>query len=452
MNTPDYFRLSSDEIGLLDHVAGAPRAVLNLPTRIDLESEIDEEKILSAMRLSVTRLPFCTIRLHELEDGTFLQYYCKDEPEGIEVVDMSESTEEEVDSYILKMASTPFDNNCNDSQLYNYKLIRTPGGKHTIFFCGYHVIMDTFGVMHVITYFDKAYDALINGKELPEPGIGIEKHIEQSWEYKKSEKEKKDIAWWCEQFATEPHFASMNPKGSPEYIEGKNYGHAQTLPQFRACSMPRRIPAETVAKINEASLSLNVSPQLYYMLALRTFLAGNSGSNDVTIATTGARRATLMQKNCGMTLAHMVSWRSIIEDDITVKDALLKLSVIQKDLYRHISVDMADYTSVVWKKFNVPEASIYKSVVFTYQPYFNVENTSLKFKATHVNVGITPYPLYLNLMPQDASGDLWADYIYAVGYLMPENLERFHAFMLKFVNSAVDCPEKTIAETTKECS
>ena len=111
---------------------------------------------------------------------------------------------------------------------------------------------------------------------------------------------------------------------------------------------------------------------------------------------------------------------------------------------------MADYTKVVWERFNVPDASIYKSVVFTYQPYFNVDGTSLKFKANHVNVGITPYPLYLNLMPHDASGDLWADYIYAVGYLQPENLERFHAFMLKFVNAGVDFPEKTISERVKE--
>ena len=450
MNTPDYFRLSADEIGLLKHVEGAPRAVLNLPTRIDLESEIDEEKILEAMRLAVTRLPFCTIRLHELEDGTFLQYYCKDEPTGLEVVDMSASSDEEFDSYILEMASTTFDNNCNDSQLYNFKLIRTPGGKHTVFFCGYHVIMDTYGVMHVITYFDKVYEALISGKPLPEEGIGIEKHIEQSWEYKNSAKEQRDVEWWCKQFETEPHFSSMNPKGSPEYIEGKNYGHAQTLLQYSACSMPLRIPAETVRRINEAALKLNVSPQLYYMLALRTFLSKNSGSDDVSIATTGARRATLMQKNCGMTLAHMVTWRSIIEGSLVFKDAILKLSVVQKDIYRHIGADMADYVKVVWDRFNVPADSIYKSVVFTYQPYFNVDGVNLKFKANHVNVGITPYPLYLNLMPHDASGDLWADYIYAVGYLDPENLKKFHAFMLKFVNAGVDFPEKTIDELVKE--
>lgn len=442
-----HFRLSADELGLLKHVGNAPRAVLNLPVRIDLLSEIDEEKILEAMRLTVTRLPFCTIRIHEKEDGTFSQYYCLDEPEGIELVDMSDKTDAEVDAFLLKMAGTVFGNNCNDSQLYNFKLIKTPGGKYTIFFCGYHLIMDSVGVIQVISYFDKVYSALINGTELPEEGIGIEKHIEESWKYIGSEKEKNDIEWWCAQFETEPVFSSMNPKGSPEYIEGKNYGKAQTFAQLRAKSMPRLIPAELVGRINEAALSLNVSPQLYFYLALRTFLAINSGNEDVTVATTGARRATLMQKKCGMTLAHMVSWRSCIDSKNTsFRDALLKLSISQKDIYRHISVHMSDYEKVKRERFNVPDDAIYKTIVFTYQPYFNVENTGLRFKATHVNVGFTPYPLYMNVMPMDNSGDLWADYIYGVGYFLPENIERFHSFMLKFIEEGLHSPEKTVSD------
>ena len=32
--------------------------------------------------------------------------------------------------------------------------------------------MDTYGVMYVITYFDKVYAALVNGAELPAPGVG----------------------------------------------------------------------------------------------------------------------------------------------------------------------------------------------------------------------------------------------------------------------------------------
>ena len=451
MNRSEYFRLDADQVGLLHHVGNAPRAVLNLPCRIDLESEIDEEKVLEAMRLTVTRLPFCTLRITEHKDGTFEQYYYTGEPEGIEVVDMSKKSDDKVDDYILKQAGTAFENNCNDSQLYNFKLIRRAGGKHTIFFNGYHVIMDTYGVMYVITYFDKVYAALMSGAELPAPGVGPETQIEKSWEYRGSAKEQRDIDWWKEQFATEPHFADMNPGTSKEYVKGKNYGKALTLLQMRAISMPRRIPAALVHKVNEAALKANLSPQLYYFLAVRTWLANNSGSEDVTVGTTGARRATLWQKHCGMTLAHMITWRTIVSADLPFADALKQLDISQKNAYKHISVYMEDYLKDMYERFHTPDKTLYWSMVFTYQPYFDIENVNLKFTAEHVNVGVTPYPLYMNVMPRDGSGDLWADYIYGSGYLKPENLEKFHAFMLRFVEAGIDAPEKSVKALLAEC-
>lgn len=450
MTEPKYFKLSADQVGLIKHVKGAPRNVLNLPCRIDLESEIDENMAVEAMCLSMKRLPYCRLRLHEIGDDEFLQYYYDGEPENMDIVDMTDSSEKEVDEYILKQAGALFENNCNDSQLYNFKLIKRAGGRYTIFYCGYHIIMDTFGLMYAITYFDKVYSALKNKTELPPKGMGPEKYIEKSWEYINSPRFKKDLDWWGEQFETEPHFASMNPKPSAEYVDGKNYGRAQTFAQMASESLPLKIPKALVQKVNDAALKMNISPMIYYALALRTWMANNSGSDDVTLGTTGARRSTNIYRNCGMTTAHLITWRSIIDAEMPFNDALIKLNVIQRDVFRHIGSDLSDYAAPVFKKYNCPPNGIYRSIVFTYQPYFNVENVDLKFTARHVNVGFTPYPLYLNLMPHDASGDLWADYIYAVGYLKPENLEKFHSFMLKFIENGIDNPSRTINDLKAE--
>ena len=450
MSTSEHFRLSRDQVALLIHVEGAPRALLNMPVRVDLESEIDEEKALEALRLTVTRLPFCTIRLHELEDGSFEQYYCTDEPTGIELVDMSDKTPEDVDAYILEKAGSPLPNDYNDVQLYEAKLIRTPNGKHTLYFNGYHMIMDSVGLITVIIYFDKVYNALVAGTELPAPVISPDKHIEKSWEYYESKRWFKDIDWWNEQFRTEPHFSSMNPRPSVEYIEGKNYGKAQTFDQLGGLSMPIRIPAETVKIINDDALKNNMSPQVYFALALRTWLSEMSGSEDVCFDTTGARRSTLVEKDCGMTVAHQVTWRSNISADLSFMEALRKLDISQKDMYRHIGVEMPFYVKPAKERFNLPEGCTYKTVVFTYQPYFTAGEVSLKFSANHVNTGFAFYPLYLNLMPHDDSGDLWADYLYSFDYLDGENLKRYHAFMMKFILSGIETPEKTIRELVKE--
>lgn len=451
MSEPKYFRLSSDQIALYFYVYGAPRALLNMPTRVDFEEPIDEEKALEAIKLTVKRLPFCTLRMTEYEKDKFWQYYSDEEPAGIELVDFSDKTDADVDKYLLQKARAPLPNNYNDVQLYDAKLIRRPGGKHTLFFNGYHMIMDSVGLITVITYFFRVYEALVKGTELPAPGIGPEKHIEKSWKYMESKRWQDDVDWWRERFATEPHFSSMNPKPSPEYVEGTNYGLPLRPDQYLCTSMPIRIPAETVNKINAAALERNMSPQIFFALALRTWLARMSGSEDVCFDTTASRRSALFERDCGMTMAHQITWRSIIPGSTSFNEALKQLDISQKDMYRHVGVDMKDYLGWTNERYGFPKDAIFRSLVFTYQPYFNTEGLDLKFTADHVNTGYAFQSLYLNLMPHDASGDLYADYIYSHNYLDGENLKRFHAFMIKFLLAGIEAPDKTVDQLADEC-
>jgi hypothetical protein len=451
VNEPEYFRLSSDQVALYIYVYGAPRALLNMPARVDFDEPIDEEKALEAIRLTVKRLPFCTIRLNEYEPDQFRQYYSDEEPAGIELVDMSDKTDGDVEAYLLEKARDPLPNDYNDVQLYDAKLIRRPDGLDTLFFNGYHMIMDSVGLITVITYFFKVYEALVKGTELPAPGIGPEKHIEKSWKYMESKRWQEDIDWWRAQFDTEPHFSSMNPRPSPEYVEGKNYGLPLRFDQFLCTSMPIRIPAETVNRIAAAALANNMSPQIYYALALRTWLYKMSGSEDICFDTTASRRSTLFERDCGMTVAHQLVWRSNVPGGAAFAEGLRKMDNSQKDMYRHTGVELRNFLPYTNERYGFPEDAIFRGLVFTYQPYFNTEGLDIRFHADHVNTGYAFQPLYLNLMPHDASGDLYADYIYSHTYLDGENLKRFHAFMLRFILAGIETPEKTIDQLAAEC-
>ena len=451
MSEPKYFRLSSDQVALYIYVYGAPRALLNMPTRVDFEEAIDEEKALEAMKLTVKRLPFCTIRLNEYEPDKFRQYYSDEEPTGFELVDMSDKTAEEIDEYLADLARSPLPNIYNDVQLYDVKLIRRPDGFDTLYFNGYHMIMDSVGLITVITYFFKVYKALVDGTELPAPGPGPEKHIEKSWQYMESKRWKEDIDWWRAQFDTQPVFSSMNPKPSPEYVEGTTYGLPLRPDQFYCSSMPIRIPAETVKKIADAALANNMSPQIYYGLALRTWLYKMSGSDDICFDTTASRRSALYERDCGMTIAHQLVWRSKIPGGTTFKEGLKMMDVAQKEMYRHTSVELRNFLPYTNERYGFPEDAIFRGLVFTYQPYFNTEGLDIKFRADHVNTGFAFQPLYLNMMPHDASGDLYADYIYSANYLDGENLKRFHAFMMRFILAGIETPDKTIDQLVDEC-
>ena len=194
-----------------------------------------------------------------------------------------------------------------------------------------------------------------------------------------------------------------------------------------------------------------MSPQIFFALALRTWLARMSGSEDVCFDTTASRRSALFERDCGMTMAHQITWRSIIPGATPFNEALKQLDISQKDMYRHVGVDMKDYLGWTNERYGFPKDAIFRSLVFTYQPYFNTEGLDLKFTADHVNTGYAFQSLYLNLMPHDASGDLYADYIYSHNYLDGENLKRFHAFMIKFILAGIEAPEKTVDQLADEC-
>jgi len=447
-----YIPLSSGQKGLMDYYGHLPTQFLNLVARIDLETEIDEDVALEAIRTAVKLLPYCCLRLHDDKEKGLVQYLSDEEPQGIELLDFTKKSESWVDDFCVEQAGTAFGNNARDVQLYSVKLLRVAGGKHIALFRVHHVIVDAYALMYMISYFDKCYAALSSGTELPPEGLDPIIDIEQSWKYDDSNRSKADIEWWKKNLGKELHFTSINGKGNPEFVKGQNYGRDLTMLQRRRKTITRQIPKELVDKVNASAIEYNVSPQIFYMLALRTYLSIVCDTDDVTIDCTVARRATLVAKKSGMTRANMVWMRSVISPKVSFAEGVRQLSDVQRETYRHADFLVTNMGQILKDtEYKAPAGMTYKTILMTYQPYFDIENAHFKFTAQQVTNGVASCPLYLNIMPLDASGSLWAYYQYAVGYTKPESLESFHKFMLKFVDGGIDNPEKTLEQLWDEC-
>ena len=87
----------------------------------------------------------------------------------------------------------------------------------------------------------------------------------------------------------------------------------------------------------------------------------------------------------------------------------------------------------------------------TYQPFFDMGRSELKFRARLLSSGFVPVPLYLLIEPQDTTGDLYADYSYSIGYTKKDGLYHYHDFMLKFLKAAADDPERTLHDLIDQC-
>ena len=66
MSEPVYHELCYQQQCYNKYFEGLPDQFLNLGVRFNIESEIDEEKMLEAVRLTVIRLPYMSARIHKL--------------------------------------------------------------------------------------------------------------------------------------------------------------------------------------------------------------------------------------------------------------------------------------------------------------------------------------------------------------------------------------------------
>lgn len=451
MEERQYYPLSHEQQGLvmLASVFPSPN-ILYLLSRIDFDSEVDEARLLEAIRLTGERLPYCRVRLHEQDDGTTVQYVSEEVPDPVSVYDLRESPEGELDRLLLEWQQEPFPNEQRDVQLYRFRLLRLPEGKCALHFVVHHFIMDAYAMMYTVRYVDQVYSALTKGTELPPCGPLPWKLLEDENAYVGSAREKRDEAWWRARFETEPRFTSINGLGGEEFVKGRRCGKKQEFEQLFNDILRLRIPAELVRRVTEDAERRHLSPQVYYMLALRSYLGRTNESEDVMVISPVALRSTHVQKHSGLSIAKTVPVRTVFSDTLPFAEALETLAEVENEAYRHARYEYLTLKAWFETKYDVPDDCTYDSVWLTYQPYFELDSSELRFSATLLTSGFVPIPLYLLIQPQDTTGDLYGVYSYALGYTKKESCERFHAFMLKFLETSLAAPEKSLGALIDE--
>ena len=452
MEERKYYPLSDEQEGLvlLARVFPSPN-ILYLLTRIDFLNEIDEERLLEAIRISGDRLPYCRVQLHQQDEETIVQYLREEAPEPVSIYDLSEGGEEELQKLILEWQCEPFPNEQLDTQLYRFRLVRMPGGKHVLHFVVHHFIMDAYAMMYTIQYVDKIYSALTRGEELPPPAMEPWGLLEEERSYFESARCEKTIEWWDKQYESEPLFTSINGLGGPEFVEGKRYGRAQSFEQLSNEILTLRIPAELVDTVNRAAAKQRLSPQVYFMMAMRSYLGRINNAEDVTVISPMALRSTKMQRSSGMSIARANPVRTIFSEQLRFSEAARLLAEHENEVYRHAHFNYEKAKAVYYPRYGTAPGCTYETVWLTYQPFFDMGKSELKFRARLLSSGFVPIPLYLLIEPQDTTGDLYADYSFSLGYTKKEGLYRYHDFMLKFLEAAAKDPEQKLSELIDQC-
>lgn len=459
MAAKNLFPLSSGQmIVYYQQMLSFRKAIVNICTTMHFEEEIDPNLMQQAIYLGICRNKSAFTRIRKV-DKKNLQYFSDASPDKIEVYDYSESTDEELEADIEKWSKTPFPNKSCDTQLYRAKFILKPDGKYALYLAVSHLAFDAYSLMAMASDILDCYKALRDGTPILPSKANPMATMEAEKSYYGSEKYKRDEEFWTNMIENnpEPTYASFNefdPKKHKEYrVKKEKRGRlgVGTNPFIdEGKHYKRRLDKELVAKVNETAKAFSVSPQVIYLLAIRSYISKmRDGLEDISMINTVARRATLAQKRAGGTRVIGITFRMNIRNALSFKDACLEMQNLQNAYYKHSDYPIMLVTKKFSEKFQTPMFTTYCSINVTFQPYYVAnEPTVPVYFTTHSNGG-SSNTCYLTIMALDNSGDLVFNYDYQTKIYTEEKLDDVHRHIEEFLKKATEEPETTLVELMK---
>lgn len=424
-------------------------AVVNICTMMHFDGEIDPQLMMKAVKMGLLRNTAASTRIVKTEDKSIKQYFPENPTvEGFSLVDFSKKSQKAFDKYITKMNRTPFPNRSIDVQLYNVKLIKKPDGKYALYMCVNHLAFDAYSLMYTASDILAIYVALRDGKELPENKYDIVGAIEGVQKKYESEQKNIDLKYWHDEvFSTEPHFTSINGMDSKEWVKGKNYGKAVNLLRPKAKHINKTLKKETVDRMNSFAAENKISPKLFYLLAIRSFLGKKSGYiEDIMMLDVLMKRSTLKEKNAGGTFVQGMPARMNFSNSLSFIEACEKVKNIQYGTFMHAIPSTMDVIGTYESQYKKPPTCGYAFLNFTYQPYSVQAPESVPVHFSMLSNGYNALPLYLTVMPLDNSGDLNFNYDFNLAFANDETIEEMHSYILRFFDKVLDNPQITLRE------
>ena len=414
--------------------------------------QADEALLYQSVLLAAMRFPSMNCRI-TAQGEKLMQYFVDDIPENIRIIDLTAASEDEITKTIDKWSAVPFPNKGMDVPLYRINILKMPGGTYNLYFCVCHMIMDAYALMGCMSYIGQIYEALRDGSPFPLLKKTPMECYMQGFSYFTSEKYQKDQQWWQELFQEEPVFTSMNGKTGRDYVKGQKYGVVLRSWKVNAEHMNLRIPKEIVDMVDTLANRYSVSPHTVYLVAMRAYLSAVNDTEDVTFMDTVARRSTILQKHAGGTMVNAIPLRTTFSNELSLSDTLIQMFRAQRETYRHADVPCGQILQMIKKIHNPPVGLVnhnYTSVSLTYQPYFIYDEGPFNCTFQRRKNGAAATPLYLSIMPVDNTGDFWVNYEYLTDLILPESLEKAHAFMLNFVRYSFKSPDSTVSDLIKK--
>lgn len=435
------------------------KQVLNIGSSLTIEQDLDRKALSECIMEAVKRCDSMRLRFCRDKKGNEYQYVVKEDPREPEHFDFTGWREEDALAKLREWTEIPFER--YDSPMNRIVMIKMPDGYQGLYINVDHMTMDA---QSLIVFFRDVIELYCN--RLYE-GIGYPKdmasYIQQL---------EKDLAYEAGSKASQKDrefFENLIRSSEPVFTD--IYGPEKLLREQKALKNPRLRAATNTsdnveANITEFHLEEGPSQKLLkfceehqismvclLLMGLRTYLQKENDQDDISVTTTIARRATLLEKRSGGSRIHCFPFRTVVAKEDTFMEGLLKIRDAQNQYFRHANYSPAEYFNYRHNYYHLKDGQTYEPLSLTYQPLaMKYDGPGLdklgdiKYKTARYSNGVAAHTLYLTVSHRASDNGLDFAFEYQTGVVTPEKLEFIYYYLCRIIFRGVEDCRRSVGE------
>lgn len=434
------------------------KQVLNIGSGLTIQVELQWDLLEKCIKEAIGRCEAMRVQFAEDKDGNVYQYVAKEAVEKIEHFDFSHWEEKDAHDKMTEWTSTPFE--LYDTPMYQIVMIKMPDNYHGMFVKVNHLIMDAQSLIYffkdiIELYCSEVYEEVPSPKEM----ASYVKQLEKDLAYEAGNTASQRDREFFENLITssEPIFTDIHGPAKLE-AERKRTGNPNqraainTSDNVDANLANFELEEEPSAQLMKFCEEHHVSMTCLLLMGLRTYLQKENQVDDISVSTTIARRATLLEKRCGGTRIHSFPFRTIVSREDTFLEGVFKIRDMQNQYFRHANYSPSEYYAFRKQFYQLENGQTYEAMALTYQPLTmkyegpGLENLGdIQYNVRRYSNSACAHTLYLTVSHR-ATGGLDFCFEHQTGVVTYEKLQEVYFYLCRILFRGIENPERTVGE------
>lgn len=434
------------------------KQVLNIGTSLTIQAELERDRLENCIAKAIGRCEALRVQFAEDKEGNVYQYVAKDQEPVIRHFDFGHWREEDAHDKMTEWTSTPFE--LYDTPMYEVVMIRMPEEFYGVYIKVNHLIMDAQSLIAFMKDVMQLYSYdMLEDVPAPKEMASYVKQLEKDLAYEAGNSASQRDREFFENLITssEPIFTDIHGRGKLEDERERTGNPDQRAVINTSDNVDANLanfyleeePTEQLLKFCEEN---HVSLTCLLLMGLRTYLQKENNEDDISVSTTIARRATLMEKRCGGTRIHSFPFRTIVSREDTFLEGIFKIRDMQNQYFRHANYSPSEYYAFRKQHYNLENGQTYEAMALTYQPMLmkydgpTVEKMEdIEYNVKRYSNSACAHTLYLTVSHRPLGG-LDFCFEHQTGVVTYEKLQEVYFYLCRIMFHGIEDCSRTVGE------